>query len=209
MIHQTKDVMHMPTLAQAEAYLADAQARNPGPWVAHSRSTAMNARLIAEKCPSLNADTAYIMGLLHDIGRREGYSSFKHTWDGYRFLLANGHEEAAAICLTHSFPTANIEDYLGEIDVNEDAYRFVEQFLRERVPTDYDRLIQLCDAISMPEGAVLIEKRLMDVVMRHGFPKTGSAKFQATFALKHHFDQLAAENIYHFLPNIVENTFGF
>ncbi len=64
--------MTIPTLTQAQTLLAEAETRNPGPWVAHSINVARAAQLIAERHPDLDPDRAYILGLLHDIGRREG-----------------------------------------------------------------------------------------------------------------------------------------
>lgn len=200
--------LRIPTLEQAEELLREGARMNPGAWIDHSRCAATNARLIAARCAHLDADAAYIMGLLHDIGRREGVTYMRHILDGHRFMLSFGWTDAAAICLTHSFPATDINDYLGEIDISDADRAFVDKFITTRDYTDYDRLIQLCDAISMPEGAVLIEKRLMDVGFRYGFPKDSSNKWRRVFELKRHFDALAGENIYWLLPNIVENTFS-
>lgn len=73
--------------------------------------------------------------------------------------------------------------------------------------TDYDSLIQLCDAVSAPRGGVLIEKRLLDVAVRYGVNSMVQDKWRATFELKKRFDVLAGMNIYKLLPSIVENTF--
>jgi hypothetical protein len=48
------DEKYVPTIAQAHAYLAQAQVLNPGPWVAHSIHTAKAARNIAACCPDLD-----------------------------------------------------------------------------------------------------------------------------------------------------------
>ena len=67
--------MCIPELGQAQLWLQEAGVLNPGPWVAHSRYVAEAARNIATHLPPpLDADTAYVLGLLHDIGRRgRGY----------------------------------------------------------------------------------------------------------------------------------------
>ncbi len=199
--------MKIPTIAQAEAMLAQAQRMNPTPWVEHSRSTAVNARLIAERCQGLDPDAAYVLGLLHDIGRREGFTYIKHIWDGYHYLLAQGFEDAADICLTHSFPLPDMKTFMGRVDIPDVDYMFIQRFIEARAYTVYDRLIQLCDAVSSPEGGVLIDKRLLDVAMRYGANANMADKWKATFALKRQFDEMAGINIYKLLPNIVENTF--
>ena len=53
------------------------------------------------------------MGLLHDIGRREGVSGFNHVTDGYHFLLSLGFADAARICLTYSFSFQQIDEFFG------------------------------------------------------------------------------------------------
>ncbi len=49
--------------------------------------------------------------------------------------------------------------------------RWVEKYLAGLEYDDYDRLIQLCDAVSMDTGYWLIEKRLLDVGIRRGVTK--------------------------------------
>jgi HD superfamily phosphohydrolase YqeK len=78
--------MKIPTLSEAEKLLEEAEQRNPGPWVAHSRNVALAAKSIAEHHPDLAAETAFIFGLLHDIGWQEGVTKMRHTaypklWD--------------------------------------------------------------------------------------------------------------------------------
>ena len=60
-----------PTRDEAEQLLKEAEKLNPGPWGDHSRTVAHCAQCIAEKS-GLNSDKAYVVGLLHDIGRRFG-----------------------------------------------------------------------------------------------------------------------------------------
>ena len=201
--------MQIPTVSQAKAMLTDAGKISPGPWTAHSYSAAENAKYIAEKCADLNPESAYIMGLLHDIGRREGFKNFSHLFDGYDFLSLQGYPDAARICLTHSFPVADINIFFGKKDCTDEQFEFLKDFLLHVQYTDYDRLIQLCDAISMPQGAVLMEKRFVDVATRYGLPDFTLRKWQAFLKLKDYFDDKTGCNIYTLLPNIVENTFDF
>ena len=93
----------------------------------------------------------------------------RHIIDGYKFMLSMGYDECAKICLTHSFPCKEIKSYNGNNDCVDDDYQFILNFLQTTEYDDYDRLIQLCDAISFPDGPTYIEKRLVDVVLRRGF----------------------------------------
>lgn len=70
--------MKIPTVAEADKLLNEAEKLNPGRWVAHSRTAALCARVVAEKCGNLNPDCAYVLGLLHDIGRQQGICDNVH-----------------------------------------------------------------------------------------------------------------------------------
>ena len=76
----------LPTREEAERILAEAGKCNPGPWVNHSRVAAHCAEKIAEKCEDIDPEKAYIVGLLHDIGRKFGTRHLGHVSDGYTYI---------------------------------------------------------------------------------------------------------------------------
>lgn len=196
----------MLTIEQAMYELKIAVRNNPGPWEQHSMSAADNARRIAEKVPDMDPEKAYIMGLLHDIGRREGISGMRHIVDGYRYLASIGQDEIAAVCITHSYPIQDGTLFAGKHDCTPEQNAFVSEFLQNRVYDDYDRLIQLCDAISLPTGACIMEKRFVDVVMRHGMQSFTVEKWKKYIEIKKYFDTLCGCDIYTLLPNVYENS---
>lgn len=198
----------MLTVEQAQKELQIAVQRNPGPWEQHSLAAADNARRIAEKVPEMDAEKAYIMGLLHDIGRREGVTGMRHLIDGYNYLLRMGETELAPVCITHAYPVPDPELFAGKDDCTPEEKVVILEVLKNRAFDDYDRLIQLCDAISLPTGACIMEKRFVDVVMRHGMHSFDKEKWEAYYRIKHHFDALCGCNIYTLLPGIVENSLG-
>lgn len=201
--------MNCPSIEAANSILEESYAVNPGPWRKHSISVAINAQRIAEHVEGMDADIAYVCGLLHDIGRREGNKAFMHTLDGYYYMMGQGYPDVAGICLTHSFPIKDLGTYFGEFDCSAEERQFVADYIADVVYDNYDKLIQLCDAISLPKGACLMEKRLVDVAFRHGLPSFTLDKWKAFMGLKDYFDMLCNTNIYKLLPNIIETTFGF
>lgn len=174
----------MLTIQQANEQLQTAYQKNPGPWVEHSRSVAENARRIAEHTDCIDPDTAYTMGLLHDIGRAAGVSGIRHIFDGYDRMNELGQPTIARICLTHSFPLKNIRAFQGSFDCSEQQLAFLQRFLDSCSYDNYDRLIQLCDALSLPSGACILEKRLVDVALRHRDQRSFSRKMECFFAAK-------------------------
>lgn len=198
----------VPSVKEAELLLEEARKLNPGPWIEHSMFVGKAARFIAENCPNLNPDTAYAVGLLHDIGRRYGVTSMRHSIDGYSFLIEKGYDLAAKICLTHSFPYKNINEAFGKWDCSDEEYKFVDNFIESTEFGDYDKLIQLCDALALPEGFVLIEKRIIDVALRHGVNEHTVQKWKSTFEIQKHFENIMGRSIYSVLPGVVGNTFN-
>lgn len=209
--------MMIPSRQEAEAILEEAERRNPGPWVAHCRVAAECARAIAQavdpaRHPELDADAAYVLGLLHDVGRgawTPGTADLRHMLDGYALLHERGFEDAARICLTHSFPIKDADAFASRWDCPPAEKRFVQDFLDRTEYTDYDRLIQLCDALALPNGPCLVEKRLVDVALRHGFNALTLDKWRAILALRDYFDAATGGSIYRLLPRVAETTFGF
>lgn len=199
--------MKVPTRQDALIYLQEAAVLNPGPWVDHSHCVAEAAAIIAVRHPELDPEPAFSVGLLHDIGRREGVFGMRHVVDGYHFMLAEAYPDAARICLTHSYPIPNVMYGSSKWDGTRAEQDFVSQTLSRITYDAYDKLIQLCDSICLPSGPVLMEKRLVDVIMRYGFNNYTLKKWDAFFAIKNEFEDIIGDSIYALLPDVVENTF--
>ena len=190
----------------ALALLEWANDKNPGPWREHSLGVARTAEAIAREC-GMDPEKAYIMGLMHDIGRYEGVTAMRHIFAGYEMMLEKGEPDIARICLTHSFPYPDIETYFGEKDVSETDIALLTDILKAPM-NDWDRLIQLCDALAMGTGVCLMEKRLIDVIRRHGSIPLMQQKINATIEIFEYFQNKMGKNLYSLFPEAVENTFG-
>ena len=184
----------MPTRIEAERILKEAEQCNPGPWVNHSRVTAHCAEKIAELCEGLDAEKAYILGLLHDIGRKFGVRHLGHVSDGYTYMMSLGYNEVARICLTHSFNNQTTKDYIGKFDVSDEELELIINSLDKVDMNDYDRLIQLCDSLAGSEGVLDIEERMGDVKQRYGFYP--QEKWDSNIRLKKYFEEKAGKDIY-------------
>ena len=183
-----------------------AHAQNPGPWREHSLGVARAAEYIAREC-GMDADKAWICGAMHDIGRYEGVTAMRHIVAGYELMMQKGEPGIARICLTHSFPCPEMETYMGEHDVSPEDEALIVATIKTPMD-DYDRLIQLCDAISWGEGVCLMEKRLIDVIRRHGCAPLLQQKINATMEIFEDFQRRIGKSIYSLFPEAAENTFG-
>lgn len=184
----------LPTRERAEELLMEAEKCNPGPGGNHSRIAAHCAERIAQECSDLDADKAYICGLLHDIGRKFGVRHLGHVSDGYSYMMSLGYDEAAKICLTHSFNNQTLDQYIGKFDTTTEEQKMIEDALRVVVMDEYDRLIQLCDSIAGSQGILDIEERMNDVKCRYGsYPQE---KWDINLKIKEHFEEKMGKNIY-------------
>ena len=200
--------MSIPTRQQAEELILYAETLNPGGWIAHSFLVSQAAEIIAARLSGLDPQSTGILGLLHDIGRRAGVTDIRHCIDGYNFLHGLGYDDAARICITHIFTIQDIAAANGVWDCSETEIRFIRHYLADVQYDDYDRLIQLCDALALPTGFCLIEKRLVDVAIRRGVNAATIDKWKATLQLKTGFEARIGKSIYELLPGIIENTFS-
>lgn len=192
---------------EATALLDWAHTQNPGPWRAHSLHVARAAGAIAEKC-GMDDERAWVLGALHDIGRYEGVRGLHHAVAGYALLMEKGDPGAARICVTHSFPDGCFEHFNGKRDVSPEEEVFLRRFLAEAIPDDFDRLIQLCDAICTAQGVCLMEKRLVDVALRHGLEPGLDEKWRAFLNLRRDFERRMGASVYSLFDECAAVTFA-
>lgn len=183
------------TAEYAEQLLQEAQKLNAGPWIEHSQYVASLARKIARKA-GMNAEKAYILGLLHDIGRRNGKMEARHAWEGYLFLTQLGFTEGARICLTHTFQYQDVDAIYDSWDCSEEEKQFIENYLNTIIYDDYDKLIQLCDALSLADGYCYAEKKMVSSVMKYGLKELTLPKWNAILELKKYFDEKIDGDVY-------------
>lgn len=182
-----------PDRRNAEQLLAAAVGENPGPWGDHSRVAARCAERIAQAC-GMDGEKAYVLGLLHDVGRRFRVRDLGHLYYGWQYMQRLGYPQVAKICLSHSFPNQDMQYYIGKIDIPDEEARDAEARMLEIEFDDYDRLIHLCDALAGSEGVLNVEERMADVKRRYGnYPQ---AQWDKNLELLDYFSTKAGRNVY-------------
>ena len=194
----------LPTAEEALQELKIAGEMNPGPWTKHSENVGIAARNIAAKIDGLDENKAYITGLLHDIGRRVGFVDIPtHIYEGYRYCMQKGWDEAARICMTHSYLRMHDDfDYEPERDDEKE----IKKYILATEADDYDKLIQLCDALAVDYGFVILEKRFVDVTRRYGIMEGYIKGWENAFKIKEDFEARMGCSIYDVLPDIGKTT---
>lgn len=196
-----------PTSEDALKEIETASRLNPGAWTQHSRNVAAAAKIIADCCPDLCGDKAFVLGLLHDIGRRNGVSALRHTIDGYNYAVEKGWDDVARVCLTHSFPVKDIEADIGKKDITIKEYEFLKKYLESIEYDDYDKLIILCDALADADGFCILEKRFVDTARRYGVFPFSVDRWNKTYEYKTYFEELIGQSVYRLLPGIEKCIF--
>ena len=69
-------------------------------YIFHTKGIAAAAKKIAENIPGLNPEKAYVLGLLHDYGKRisERDERYFHGREGYEQMNKHGFYDVAKIC---------------------------------------------------------------------------------------------------------------
>lgn len=166
-------------------------------YVFHTRGVARFAKIIAEKVPALDAQKAYVLGLLHDFGKRinEREENRFHAREGYEEMMALGYDDIARICLTHTFHIKDFSD--DEYNYPADWLCWAKEKLAPLVYDDYDRLIQLCDMLTEGFNFVTIEQRADGIAGRyHLSARQKQNLIRDALPLKQHFDILCGEDVY-------------
>ena len=177
---------------------------NDDRWINHSICVGDTAGVIARHL-NLDEDYAKTLGYIHDIGKRFGYKK-SHGISGYNYILSLGYDQDYAdICLTHSYLNNDINCVAGGIpNINSDGYDFKNNFISKHKYSIYEKIINLCD-LMCTQNVIIIEKRLIDLIIRYGVHENTQYHISETFKLKKYFDDLLGYNLYDLFPEIKEN----
>jgi len=163
----TNKISRQEALKLATVYLQERIYNGSNPRIifehgVHVFNVAKIAEAIAEQTNgALDSDTAYSLGLLHDIGRikDETVTHIPHGIEGFNYLTQIGHPEIAPICITHNFIDKDIQksDFPTYSD---ELFAETKQYLSTIEYNDYDRVIQVADLFSRGKEIMSIQQRL-------------------------------------------------
>lgn len=182
-------------------------------WIEHSLCVGNCAYVIAcalkEKGIEVDCDKAAALGYIHDIGKRSNKwgSVFPHIINGYNYIKSLGYdEEYAGICLKHSFLNNDINCLSNESDETDKTnpnYDFVKEYISSEYTIE-EKIINLCD-LMCTNKVLSVEKRMIDLLLRHGVFRYSHYHIEETMKLKDYFDKLLGYNLYELFPEIKEN----
>lgn len=176
-------------------------------YIFHSRGVGRSCRIIAEHTPDLDSSKAYVLGLLHDCGKRipEFSTGRFHVREGYELMEAMDYTDVARVCLTHSFYSPDFDVALYP------SYRtewlvWAKEKMRGLSFNDYDRLVQLCDLFYEGMQKVCLKKRFEGIMKRYNLDEALLKKlYQHALDNKTYFDDKCGCDIYNLLEIKNEN----
>ena len=184
----------------AKELLEEANKMNPGGWYEHSLVVGKVAHKLA-KALGEDAKKAEAFGYIHDVGRRVGRCNLKHVYEGYKYLSSLGYEDAARICLTHSFFENKVEGVIGTWDVKEEEKEFIKKYIENTEFDIYDKIIQMSDCIALSTGVTTLERRMTDVFFRYGFNEYTEYNFRIRLELQDNLEEKLGYPIYRLFKN--------
>lgn len=167
----------------------------------HAAMVAVSAEIIASRLPHIDGQKAYLMGLFHDFGKltyQDELSEKFHGLEGFKALNKLGYDELARISLTHTFYEQELElkDYAS---YNPTEMRKCKKLIKEVPFDDYDRLIQLCDRLSVGINYNL-KQRMIFIRQNYKIPMTlVKKKYREALKLKKYFDEKCCCDVYKLL----------
>lgn len=176
-------------------------------WIEHQICVGNTAGKIA-KALGLDEDKEKALGYIHDIGKRYGIKergALVHGYKGYEYLKKLGYdEEYAGICILHSYLNNDINCLADITDKNGLEYEFQKYYVENHKYTDEEKIINLCD-LMCTNKVLTMEKRLIDLLVRHGVFETTQYHIKEALKLKQYFDNKLGYNLYNLFPEIKEN----
>lgn len=177
-------------------------------WIEHQLCVGNTAGKIA-KALGIDEDKAKALGYIHDIGKRYGIKengALIHGYKGYEYLKQLGYdEEYASICILHSYLNNDIDCLAADrSDKNGLKYEFQKEYVKNHIYTDAEKIINLCDLMCTSK-VLSMEKRLIDLIIRHGSFETTQYHVKEAIKLKQYFDYKLGYNLYNLFPEIKEN----
>ena len=182
-------------------------------WIDHcicvGNTAGRIAKALSENGINIDIDKTIALGYIHDIGKKynEHGGVFPHAINGYNYIKELGYEEEyAGICIKHSFLNNDIDcisNDRDETDKTHPNYNFVKKYINNEYSLE-EKIINLCDLMCTTK-TLTVEKRMIDLLLRHGvFAKT-HYHIEETVKLKAYFDDLLGYNLYDLFPEIKEN----
>lgn len=203
-----KDLDEILSIEKAYSFLEDAPRKNKELWIKHSVNVAIVAERLAKQL-KLDSKKAYVLGLVHDIGRRKKeHVGLRHIIEGYNFLEEQGYKEEARVCLTHTFYSRNlVKPNLTKANTNltRNEIEFISDYINKNGFNIYDKILQIADNMGSATGINTVERRRTESMLRYGITDVSEKNLREIFKVQNEIEEKLGFSIYKIFPEVTDN----
>ena len=164
---------------------------NTSSWISHTLNVGICARNLANGLENVDPNTTFVLGILHDIGRKFK-TDMQHTVYGYEYLVSKGYPNEAKICLTHSHilgeRCANNEpavpgwSCINGVSTWDPSIETddLTKFLQNTSYNVYDSVLNIADLMATEKDILPVHERLKDIAKRRKIDPTNRPFFFAS-----------------------------
>lgn len=196
------------TIEKAYNFLENNSLKDKDDLMNHSINVAIVAERLADEL-KLNGKKAYVLGLIHDIGKCQiGKIGMRHILSGYNFLHNLGYEQEARICLTHSFYNKKLVKKIlcskgGRFTRNE--IKFISNYINKSEFDMYDKIVQVADNMGGINGIMTIERKRIEIILKEGLSDITEESLKGIYNVQNEIELKLNHSIYKAFPEIVDN----
>ena len=196
------------SIEKAYSFLEDAPRKNKDLWIKHSINVAIVAERLAEQL-KLDSKKAYVLGLIHDIGRRKKeHVGLRHIIEGYNFLEEQGYKEEARVCLTHTFYSRSlVKPNLTKENTNltRNEIEFISDNKNKNGFNIYDKILQIADNMGSATGINTVERRRTESMLRYGITDVSEKNLREIFKVQNEIEEKLGFSLYKIFPEVADN----
>lgn len=167
----------------------------------HTQGVAESCYLIATHTSDMDSEKAYVLGLLHDYGKKypeKELNGFHGRW-GYEEMIKMGYPAVARICLTHTFYSTDFDANCFPSYPAKDL-AWAKKQLQQINYDDYDHIVQLCDMFFEKMSMVSLQKRFSGIMERYHLSfDTLKNSYDYAVKNKEYFDKKCQMDVYKIL----------
>jgi hypothetical protein len=123
-------------------------------------------------------------------------------------MTDRGYEGTANVCVTHSFPSPNVDAINGWTGIPRQVQNQLRNILSQIEWSIYDKVVTLCDALADDKGFSTIEKRLVSAAIRNGVNSNSPEVWKGYYIYKSEIETIIGKSIYKLLPGIEESIYS-
>ena len=196
------------SIEKVYSFLEDAPRKNKDLWIKHSINVAIVAERLAEQL-KLDSKKAYVLGLIHDIGRRKKeHVGLRHIIEGYNFLEEQGYKEEARVCLTHTFYSRSlVKPNLTKENTNltRNEIEFISDYINKNGFNIYDKILQIADNMGSATGINTVERRRTESMLRYGITDVSEKNLREIFKVQNEIEEKLGFSLYKIFPEVADN----